>query len=142
MKLGEWQAAYDKASAIVKTLTNAQKISLITGGNAGNLTAPYMLDSATNPRTYYYVTTWPAGQAMAMTWDKDAIYNQGQAVGSEFRGKGVNMALGPTTQPLGRSAWAGRVGETYGVDSYLNGYAMLSCDVSPMTPYEHPSLGN
>ncbi|KAK7746558.1 hypothetical protein SLS62_009355 [Diatrype stigma] len=122
VKLGEWQAAYDKASAIVKTLTNAQKISLITGGNAGNLTALDLLDSATNPRTYYYVTTWPAGQAMAMTWDKDAIYNQGQAVGSEFRGKGVNMALGPTTQPLGRSAWAGRVGETYGVDSYLNGW--------------------
>ncbi|KAI1079844.1 putative beta-glucosidase D [Whalleya microplaca] len=121
VKLGDWQSAYDKASEFVKTLTTAQKLSLITGGTVNNVSAPVMLDSATNPLTYYYVTTWPAGLAMAMTWDKDAIYSQGQSVGSEFKGKGINMALGPTTQPLGRSAWAGRTGETYGADSYLNG---------------------
>ncbi len=56
-----------------------------------------------------------------VTWDKDAIQAQGQGVGAEFRGKGINMALAPTLEPLGRSAWCGRIGETYGADSYLNG---------------------
>jgi beta-glucosidase len=83
-----------------------------------------MLDSSTNPLTYYYVTTWPAGLAMAMTWDKDVIHDQGQALGAEFRGKGINLAYAPTLQPLGRSAWGGRTGETYGPDSYLNGYVV------------------
>lgn len=38
-----------------------------------------------------------------------------------FRGKGINLAYAPTLEPLGRSAWCGRTGETYGADSYLNG---------------------
>lgn len=80
-----------------------------------------MLDSATNSLTYYYVTTWPAGLAMAMTWDVAAATGQGQGVGEEFKGKGINLAYGPTLEPLGRSAWAGRTGETYGVDSYHAG---------------------
>ncbi|RDW58789.1 hypothetical protein BP6252_13265 [Coleophoma cylindrospora] len=122
VKLGEWQSAYDKASALVETLTTEEKLTIITGGSAGNFTALEMLDSSTNPYTYYYVTTWPAGLAMAMTWNQTGIHDQGQALGSEFRGKGINLAYAPTLQPLGRSAWGGRQGETYGPDSYLNGH--------------------
>ncbi|KAJ0118882.1 beta-glucosidase d [Diaporthe amygdali] len=121
IKLGEWQDAYDKASAFVSTLTTSEKISLITAGDAGNFTALNMLDSATNPLAYYYVTTWPAGLAMAMTWDTEAAYGQGEGVGAEFKGKGVHLAYGPTLQPLGRSAWCGRTGESYGLDSYHAG---------------------
>lgn len=121
VKLGEWQDAYNKASAFVGTLTTSEKISLITAGNAGNFTALNMLDSATNPLAYYYVTTWPAGLAMAMTWDTEAAFGQGNGVGAEFKGKGVHLAYGPTLQPLGRSAWCGRTGESYGLDSYHAG---------------------
>lgn len=121
VKLGEWQAAFDKASDFVAGLTTTEKLSIITGGSVGNFSALNMLDSATNPLTYYYVTTWPAGLAMAMTWDVDAATGQGQGVGEEFRGKGINLAYGPTLEPLGRSAWAGRTGETYGVDSFHAG---------------------
>lgn len=121
VKLGEWQDAYDKASAFVGTLTTSEKISLITAGDAGNFTAMNMLDSATNPLAYYYVTTWPAGLAMAMTWDTEAAFGQGKGVGAEFKGKGVHLAYGPTLQPLGRSAWCGRTGESYGLDSYHAG---------------------
>jgi beta-glucosidase len=121
IKLGDWQSAYDKAYAIVQNLNTTEKLSIITGGSGGNFSALAMLDSSTNPLTYYYVTTWPAGGAMAMTWDKDAILGQGSALGSEFRGKGINLAYAPTLEPLGRSAWCGRIGETYGADSYLNG---------------------
>lgn len=121
VKLGEWQAAFDKASDLVATLNTTEKLSIITGGSVGNFSGLNMLDSATNPRMFYYVTTWPAGLAMAMTWDTDAAAGQGQGVGAEFKGKGVNLAFGPTLEPLGRSAWAGRTGETYGVDSFHAG---------------------
>ncbi|KXH25673.1 beta-glucosidase [Colletotrichum nymphaeae SA-01] len=121
VKLGAWQDAYDKASALVSTLTNEEKISIVAGGDGGNWTALHNLDSATNPLTYFYVTTWPAGLAMAMTWDTAAAEGQGHGVGQEFKGKGINMAYGPTLEPLGRSAWGGRSGETYGVDSYQAG---------------------
>ncbi|KAK6222064.1 beta-glucosidase d [Colletotrichum tabaci] len=120
-KLGTWQDAYDKATALLATLTTEEKISIVAGGDGGNWTALHNLDSATNPLTYFYVTTWPAGLAMAMTWDTAAAQGQGQGVGEEFKGKGINMAYGPTLEPLGRSAWGGRSGETYGVDSYQAG---------------------
>jgi beta-glucosidase len=58
---------------------------------------------------------------MSMTWNKDAINGQGKALGAEFKGKGINLAYAPTVQPLGRSAWGGRTGETYGPDSYMAG---------------------
>lgn len=58
---------------------------------------------------------------MAMTWDRAASYGQGKGVGAEFKGKGVNVATAPTIQPLGRSPWGGRSGESYGTDSYLSG---------------------
>lgn len=122
VNLGEWQSAYDKASAIVATLTTAEKLDVITGTDVTNFTALHMLDSSTNPYTYYYVTTWPAGLAMAMTWNETGIHDQGEMLGSEFKGKGINLAYAPTVQPLGRSAWGGRQGETYGPDSYLNGH--------------------
>lgn len=36
------------------------------------------------------------------------------------KSKGINLAYSPTLEPLGCSAWCGRIGETYGAESYLN----------------------
>ncbi|KAF4634500.1 hypothetical protein G7Y89_g3598 [Cudoniella acicularis] len=102
IKLGDWQAAYDKANALVQTLSTTEKLSIITGGDRGNFSSLAMLDSSTNPLTYFYVTTWPAGMSMAISWDKEAIQGQGKALGLEFRGKGINLAYAPTLEPLGR----------------------------------------
>ncbi|KAK6208423.1 ssDNA-binding protein, mitochondrial [Pestalotiopsis sp. IQ-011] len=121
VKLGEWQDAYDKAAAWAQSLNTSEKVSFIGAGDAGNMSALHMLDSSSNPLTYFFVTTWPAGLAMSMTWDREAIRGQGSALGVEYRGKGINLAYAPTLQPLGRSAWGGRTGETYGPDSYLAG---------------------
>ncbi|KAH8641590.1 putative beta-glucosidase D [Alternaria alternata] len=121
VKLGSWQSAYDKASAFVDTLSSSDKLSIITGGSAGNFSGLEILDSSANPINYYYVTAWPAGIAMAMTWDKAILEGQGQALGAEFKGKGVNVGYAPTVQPLGRSPWDGRGGESYGPDSYFSG---------------------
>ncbi|KAF1922458.1 glycoside hydrolase family 3 protein [Didymella exigua CBS 183.55] len=121
IKLGDWQDAFDKASAFVASLSTTEKLSLVTGSGAGNFSALEASDSSANPINYYFVTAWPAGLAMSMTWDKDAIYGQGKGLGAEFKGKGMNVAFAPTVQPLGRSAWGGRSGESYGPDSYLSG---------------------
>lgn len=58
-----------------------------------------------------------------MTWDKDMMYGMYKALGDEFYAKGINVANGPVSQPLGRSPWGGRNGESFGPDSYLNGIA-------------------
>jgi len=40
-------------------------------------------------------TSWPGGMAMAATWDAQALYEWGAAMGKEFKAKGANVALGP-----------------------------------------------
>jgi beta-glucosidase len=42
-------------------------------------------------------------------------------MGSEFRRKGVNMALGPVVGPMGRMVSDGRIWEGISVDPYLCG---------------------
>ena len=96
MNLGDWQSAYDKASTLIASLTNAAKLSVITGEDVSSFPALHMLNSSTNLYNYYYVTTWPAGLAMAMTWNTTGIHAQGEA-----------LHYSPL-QPLGRSAWGGR----------------------------------
>lgn len=61
--------------------------------------------------------------ALVFTWDKTMIYNQIKAVGLEFYGKGIQVTNAPTSQPLGRTPWGGRLAETFGADPYLNGIA-------------------
>lgn len=51
------------------------------------------------------------------------MYDQLKAVALEFYGKGFQVINGPTSQPLGRTPWGGRLVETMGQDPYLNGIA-------------------
>lgn len=53
-------------------------------------------------------TAFPAGITVGATWDKDLMYRRGVAIGEEFRGKGVNVHLGPSVGPLGRKPRGGR----------------------------------
>jgi len=48
------------------------------------------------------------------------MYARGYAMGSEFKGKGVNVGLGPMTN-MGRVAAGGRNWEGFGGDPYLSG---------------------
>ncbi|HUN33829.1 MAG TPA: glycoside hydrolase family 3 C-terminal domain-containing protein, partial [Trebonia sp.] len=66
------------------------------------------------------VTAFPDGENAAATWDPALIQQEGTAMGAEFAGKGVNVALGPTTNLVRDPRW-GRTYETYGEDSYLAG---------------------
>lgn len=125
--LGSWQTAYEKASKFVGNLTSTQKLSLITGQDvnttSGTFEALDFLDGSMGALNYYYVSAFSQTSALAMTWDRDAFYSQSKAISTEHYLKGVDVVNGPTSQPLGRVVWSGRLGETYSPDPYLNGVA-------------------
>ena len=73
------------------------------------------------------VTQMPDGEASAATFDPGYEQAYGTAIGAEFAGKGVNVALGPTINMVRDSRW-GRSYETFGEDPYLSG-EMASADV-------------
>ncbi|MEY9910814.1 beta-glucosidase [Catenulispora sp. MAP12-49] len=66
------------------------------------------------------VTAFPDGESAASTWDPGLIQQEGTAKGAEFAGKGVTVALGPTSNLVRDPRW-GRTYETYGEDPFLAG---------------------
>ena len=69
-----------------------------------------------------YVTAFPAGINAAATFDRTLMRRRGEAMGNEFRGKGVQVALGPAMN-LARAPEGGRLWESFGGDPYLQGEA-------------------
>jgi len=63
-------------------------------------------------------TSFPAGLAMAATWDPDLVQQQGKAIGQEVKALGRDMILGPTVNIARQPLW-GRNFEGYGEDPYL-----------------------
>lgn len=96
--LGEYQAAYEKAKAFVAQLTNAQKISIITGGsvssNSSNSSVSWTAltnkDGFAGINQQYYVSAFPMGGALAMTWNREHFEAQAKASGREFYLMGYN----------------------------------------------------
>ncbi|KUI64586.1 putative beta-glucosidase D [Cytospora mali] len=121
LKLGDWQDAYDKSKALLDSLTTAEKLSIVCAGDGGNFSSLYFKDSSSTVLYEYYVTTWPASLSLAHSWNKSLVYEHGGALATEHKARGVNAVNCPTSQPLGRNPWGGRLGETFGPDSYLNG---------------------
>jgi beta-glucosidase len=63
-------------------------------------------------------TAFPAGVAMAATWDIDLVQSEGQVIGQEMKALGRDMILGPTVN-INRTPLWGRNFEGYGEDPYL-----------------------
>ena len=63
-------------------------------------------------------TAFPAGVAMAATWDTQLVESQGRAIGQEVKALGRDMILGPTVN-INRTPLWGRNFEGYGEDPYL-----------------------
>ncbi|MGA7218107.1 MAG: glycoside hydrolase family 3 C-terminal domain-containing protein, partial [Candidatus Sulfotelmatobacter sp.] len=63
-------------------------------------------------------TSFPAGVAMAATWDVDLLQGEGQAIGQELKALGRDMILGPTVN-INRTPLWGRNFEGFGEDPYL-----------------------
>ena len=63
-------------------------------------------------------TAFPAGVAMAATWDAELVQAEGKAIGEEVKALGRDMILGPTVN-INRTPLWGRNFEGYGEDPYL-----------------------
>ncbi|TVY49746.1 putative beta-glucosidase D [Lachnellula occidentalis] len=119
----KWDAAYVKAQALVAQLTNAEKVDLITGSDVAsvNWTALRFKDGDQGVISYYDASGFSETSALVQTWDRNLWSSQMEAVGAEMYGKGFQVVNGPTSGPLGRTPWGGRLVETMGQDAYLNG---------------------
>jgi beta-glucosidase len=73
------------------------------------------------------VTQMPAAASLAATYDPSLATQYGQVVGSEERGKGAMVDLGPTVN-IDRDPRWGRSFETYTEDPYLNA-ALATADI-------------
>ncbi|KAJ7268203.1 glycoside hydrolase superfamily [Mycena haematopus] len=134
--LRSWTEAYELANATVAQLTLAEKIGLVTGVGqfssrcVGNVNPVARLgipgfclnDGPAGVRPTKGVTGFPPGIAVAATFSRRLMQARGVALGEEFRGKGINMHLGPAMD-LMRNPMAGRGWESFGPDPYLNGEA-------------------
>ncbi len=71
------------------------------------------------------VTQLPSAVSLAATWDRGLAAQYGQVVGSEERGKGAMVNLGPTVN-IDRDPRWGRSFEAYTEDPYLNSALTVS----------------
>ncbi|KAF7319475.1 Glycoside hydrolase family 3 protein [Mycena chlorophos] len=137
--LRSWDEARALANATVAQLTLDEKIGLVTGvgqfssrcvGNVTpvprlNISSMCMNDGPAGVRLVKNVTGFPPGIAVSSTFSRRLMQARGVALGEEFRGKGINMYLGPAMDVM-RNPMAGRAWESFGPDPYLNGEAAYS----------------
>jgi beta-glucosidase len=128
-----------RAGLLVGQMTLDEKIAMVHGagypqppngaGYAGvvpanarlGIPALYLADSPVgvgNGSTQ--VTQWADTSALASTWDTSLASAYGSAYGAEQAGKGHNIALMPTINPVRLPLW-GRAPETFSEDPYLTG---------------------
>jgi beta-glucosidase len=116
-----------KAHAMVDKLTLEQKIALIAGTD-GMATIPMpaiglpslrMSDGPVGVRTWGPTTAYPAGVALAATWDPALMRREGEDLGKDARARGVNFLLGPGVN-IARSPRTGRNFEYFSEDPFLN----------------------
>ena len=115
-----------RAADLLKRMTLEEKIEIL--GGTGFATKPNarlgipelrMTDGPVGAR-WEPSTAFPAGIAMAATWDPAQIGKVGNAIGREVKGKGRHVILGPCVN-IARIPQGGRDFESYGEDPYLAG---------------------
>ena len=82
---------------------------------------PHYVDAGTGLRGVDGgATAFPAGIALAASFDEDLAERYGSAVGAEARAAAFSVLLGPTLDPT-RDPRGGRIPEAFGEDPYLSG---------------------
>lgn len=71
-----------------------------------------------------YSSVFVSGVSAAASWDRKLLYERGNALAKEHKGKGSHVILGPIGGPLGRSPYNGRTWEGFAADPYLTGICM------------------
>jgi beta-glucosidase len=110
--LGGWSLALSQANDFVSRLNLSEKAYMVTG-----VTGPCVGNIAPIPRLGFdglclqdgplavrqadYASVFPSGLSAAASWDLGLIYQRGIDMGSEFRGKGANIALGSVNSLAG-----------------------------------------
>jgi beta-glucosidase len=127
-----WADAYARAKELVAQLTLEEKSNLthgVTGpcvGQTGavprlNIPELCFADAPAGVRGQEFVSSFPSGIHLGATFDRGLMLRYGHALGREYRGKGIHVALGPFIGPIGRVARGGRNWEGLGADPYLAG---------------------
>jgi beta-glucosidase len=126
-----------RVGEVISQMTLDDKIAMVDGTGFSFGTAGYVGHIAANPGLCIPglnledgpqgvadgvpgVTQLPAPVALAAAWDPELAREYGSVVGSEERGKGADVNLGPTVNIVRDPRW-GRAFETYGEDPYLAG---------------------
>src|SRR5215831_19154910 len=126
-----------RVARVLGQMTLDDKIAMVDGVGFSFGTAGYVGHIAANPRLCIPglnledgpqgvadgvpgVTQLPAPVALAAAFDPALARAYGTVVGSEERGKGADVNLGPTVNIVRDPRW-GRAFETYGEDPYLAG---------------------
>ncbi|TFL07851.1 glycoside hydrolase superfamily [Pterulicium gracile] len=129
-----WKTAYERAKQHIADYSLEEKVNVATGVGweqgrcVGNIPAIRnwgglcLQDAPSGIRFADHVTSFPAGVNAAATWNRRLIRERADAMGREFRGKGVNIALGPAMN-MARVAAGGRNWEGFGADPFLAGEA-------------------
>ena len=77
-----------------------------------------MSDGPMGVHDYGLTTAYPAGIALAASWDTDLVYRFGTAMGKDARARGVNFILAPGMN-IYRAPMNGRNFEYFGEDPFL-----------------------
>ena len=128
-----------RVAMLLARMTLANKINMVTGAGTSE---PYVFYISAIPSLCIPamgeedgpvgvgdgltgVTQMPAAVSLAATWDRALATRYGQVVGSEERGKGAMVNLGPTVN-IDRDPRWGRSFEAYTEDPYLNSALTVS----------------
>lgn len=131
-RIGPWPGAVDEATAearaqkILSQMTVEEKIDYIGGEDSMfiraiprlGLPAFKMSDGPLGVRTWGPTTSYPAGIAMAASWDTDLENRLGVQMGRDARARAVNFILGPGMN-IYRAPMCGRNFEYFGEDPFL-----------------------
>jgi beta-glucosidase len=114
-------------------MTFDEKITLIGGINDFytqaiprlGITSLRMSDGPLGVHDYGPTTAYPAGIALAASWDTDLAKRVGEAMGQDARARGVNFILAPGMN-IYRAPMNGRNFEYFGEDPFLAGRMAVS----------------
>jgi beta-glucosidase len=118
---------------LLRQMTLQEKVSLLAGSDLWHTTpverlgipAMKVTDGPNGARGGGFIdgvkaACFPAGIALASTWNTDLVQRVGQALGQEARTKDASVLLAPTVN-IHRSPLNGRNFECYSEDPYLSG---------------------
>ncbi|MGB4890367.1 MAG: glycoside hydrolase family 3 C-terminal domain-containing protein [Propionicimonas sp.] len=114
----------ERVQALVDDLSEAEFTAIALGEfgalSERGLGVPHYVDAGTGLRDTAGATGFPAGIALAATFDEELAQEYGHAIGEETRAAGFTVLLGPTLD-LARDPRGGRIPEALGEDPYLAG---------------------